>query len=101
MQAGNRELKEEAGFGAKELTELKQVSLAPSYFNANMHIILAEELFNESLLGDEPEPLDIIRWPLAQAEELLTHLDFSEARCITALLLALRTLKEQASTLEE
>ena len=42
MQAGDRELKEEAGFGARELTELKQVSLAPGYFNAKMHIILAE-----------------------------------------------------------
>ncbi|MFL7053734.1 ADP compounds hydrolase NudE, partial [Vibrio cyclitrophicus] len=42
--------------------------------------------------GDEPEPLDIVRWPLAQAEELLTHLDFCEARSITALLLTLRVL---------
>ncbi|MCE7628042.1 ADP compounds hydrolase NudE, partial [Vibrio fluvialis] len=40
-----------------------------------------------------PEPLEVVRWPLAQAEELLTHLDFSEARSITALLLALRHLQ--------
>jgi ADP-ribose diphosphatase len=58
-----------------------------------MTLFLAEDLYSVELEGDEPEPLEIIRWPLAQAEELLTHLDFCEARSITALLLALRTLK--------
>jgi ADP-ribose diphosphatase len=96
MQAGNRELKEEAGFGAKELTELKQVSLAPSYFNANMHIILAEELFNESLLGDEPEPLEVVHWPLSQWQALLTQKDFTEARSVAALFLAKEHLASRA-----
>ena len=58
-----------------------------------MTLFIAEDLYSEQLEGDEPEPLEVIRWPLSQAEELLTHLDFSEARSITALLLALRTLK--------
>jgi ADP-ribose diphosphatase len=43
-------------------------------------------------VGDEPEPLEVVRWPLAQAEELLTHMDFSEARSIAALMLTLRHL---------
>lgn len=92
-QAADRELKEEVGFGARTLTPLKNVVLAPSYFSSKMTLFIAEDLYSEQLEGDEPEPLDIIRWPLAQAEELLTHLDFCEARSITALLLALRTLK--------
>ncbi len=41
-----------------------------------MTLFIAEDLYPEKLEGDEPEPLDIVRWPLAQAEELLTHLDF-------------------------
>ena len=96
MQAGNRELKEEAGFGAKELVELKQVSLAPSYFNAKMHIILAEQLFTESLLGDEPEPLEVVHWPLSQWQELLTQKDFTEARSVAALFLAREHLASRA-----
>lgn len=91
-QAAVRELKEEIGFGANKLTPLKEVILAPSYFSSKMTLFIAEELYPEKLEGDEPEPLDIVRWPLAQAEELLTHLDFCEARSITALLLALRVL---------
>ncbi|MEZ9723594.1 ADP compounds hydrolase NudE [Vibrio splendidus] len=91
-QAAVRELKEEIGFGANKLTPLKEVILAPSYFSSKMTLFIAEELYPEKLEGDEPESLDIVRWPLAQAEELLTHLDFCEARSITALLLALRVL---------
>ncbi|UPR58272.1 ADP compounds hydrolase NudE [Vibrio sp. ED004] len=91
-EAAVRELKEEIGFGANKLTPLKEVILAPSYFSSKMTLFIAEDLYPEKLEGDEPEPLDIVRWPLAQAEELLTHLDFCEARSITALLLTLRSL---------
>ncbi|MFB9136348.1 ADP compounds hydrolase NudE [Vibrio sp. AK197] len=91
-QAAVRELKEEIGMGANQLTPLKEVVLAPSYFSSKMTLFVAQDLYSEKLEGDEPEPLEIVRWPLAQAEELLTHLDFCEARCITALMLALRIL---------
>lgn len=88
MQAGNRELKEEAGFGAKQFAELKLVSLAPSYFNAKMHILLAQNLYPEKLAGDEPEPLEVVKWPLNEWQALLQQADFTEARSVAALLLA-------------
>ncbi|MDN2479953.1 ADP compounds hydrolase NudE [Vibrio agarivorans] len=94
-QAANRELKEEIGFGAKNLIPLKEVVLAPSYFSSKMTLFVVKDLYVEKLEGDEPEPLEVVRWPLVQAEELLTHLDFCEARSITALLLALRFLDNQ------
>ncbi|MCG3864343.1 MULTISPECIES: ADP compounds hydrolase NudE [unclassified Photobacterium] len=94
-EAANRELKEEIGFGAHQLQPLKEVVLAPSYFSSRMTLFLAQDLYPEKLEGDEPEPLDIIRWPLAQAEELLTHVDFAEARSITALFLALKQLARE------
>ncbi|OLQ86581.1 ADP compounds hydrolase NudE [Vibrio ponticus] len=93
IEAANRELKEEIGFGANQIVPLKEVVLAPSYFSSKMTLFVAQDLYPEKLEGDEPEPLELVRWPLAQAEELLTHLDFSEARSITALMLALRYLK--------
>ena len=91
-EAANRELKEEIGFGAKALQPLKEVVLAPSYFSSKMTLFLAQDLYPEKLDGDEPEPLQIVRWPLSQAEELLHHMDFAEARSITALFLALKQL---------
>ncbi|PSW63860.1 ADP compounds hydrolase NudE [Photobacterium leiognathi subsp. mandapamensis] len=95
IEAANRELKEEIGFGANKLQPLKEVVLAPSYFSSRMTLFLAQDLYPEQLEGDEPEPLDIVRWPLAQAEELLTHVDFAEARSITALFLALKQLARE------
>ena len=85
IDAANRELKEEAGFGANKLTELKSISLAPGYLSHQMHLILAEDLYPERLEGDEPEPIEVIEWPLARMHELLEREDFSEARSIAAL----------------
>ncbi|MFC0118937.1 ADP compounds hydrolase NudE [Pseudoalteromonas xiamenensis] len=86
-QAANRELKEEVGFGAEFFAELKEVSMAPSYFNARMHILFAKHLYPEQLEGDEPEPLIVVKWPLSDWQSLLSQPDFTEARSVAALLL--------------
>lgn len=92
LVAANRELMEEVGFGAKQLTLLKEVNLAPSYFSARMQIYLAQDLYPESREGDEPEPLEIVKWPLTRASELLDNDEITESRAICALLLALKQL---------
>ena len=92
LQAANRELKEEAGFGAATLVALKAVALAPGYFNATMQIVLATGLFPETLPGDEPEPLELVRWRWQDLDELLLQADFTEARSIAALFLARKYL---------
>lgn len=100
--AANRELQEEVGFKAGQLTFLKDVSLAPGFMNARMSIFLARHLTASQLDGDEPEPLEVVHWPLAQAEALLDDPQFHEARSITALLLMLRFLhKNSADPLEK
>ena len=97
FEAGNRELMEEAGFGASSLTLLKQVSLAPGYFSSRMDILLARDLYPEQRVGDEPEPLEVIPWPLNRIDELLARPDFTESRSISALLLASKWLAEQGN----
>lgn len=95
MEAANRELKEEVGFGAHELTFLKKLGMAPSYFSSKMNIVVAENLYPESLPGDEPEPLPQVRWPLANMMALLDEPDFNEARNVSALFLLREWLREQ------
>ncbi|MFT5161664.1 MAG: ADP-ribose diphosphatase [Alteromonadaceae bacterium] len=95
LEAGNRELKEEIGYGANKLVELKKLTLAPGYFNAQMTILLAFDLYPERLEGDEPEPLEIVPWSLNEAEKLLDHPDFSESRSVAALFLAQQFLAQQ------
>ncbi|MBO1519678.1 ADP compounds hydrolase NudE [Oceanisphaera pacifica] len=87
MEAGNRELMEEVGYGARQLTHLKQVSLAPGYFGSRMDILLARDLYPEQREGDEPEPLEVVPWPLDNLDQLMARPDFSEARSICGLFL--------------
>ncbi|GAA4891243.1 ADP compounds hydrolase NudE [Ferrimonas pelagia] len=93
LQAGNRELQEEIGYAANRLELLHQVALAPSYFSSKMDILLARDLYPSRLEGDEPEPLEVVPWPLADMDSLLARPDFSESRSISALFLAQKRLK--------
>lgn len=95
-QAANRELQEEIGFGAKRFVKLKTLSTAPSYFSAKMHVFLAFDLYPATLEGDEPEPLTVIKSSWQDKDELIASEDFSEARSVTALLMAERYLKQSS-----
>ncbi|MEQ4529962.1 MAG: ADP compounds hydrolase NudE [Mixta sp.] len=95
FEAANRELKEEAGFGAQQMEALSKLTMAPSYFSSKMNIVVAEGLYPEKLEGDEPEPLPVIRWPLENLMALLQEPDFSEARNVSALFLVREWLAKQ------
>jgi len=87
--AANRELMEEIGYKAGKLEVLKQLSTSPSYNQNVMTVVLASELTEKSLQGDEPEPLEIVPWKLSQFRELVRRDDFTDARCVAALFLLL------------
>jgi ADP-ribose diphosphatase len=86
-QAANRELKEEIGYGAEKLISIREVMMAPAFFNAKMMIFLAQDLYQEKLEGDEPEPLELVPWKLDDYQALLKEPTFNEARSIAALML--------------
>jgi ADP-ribose diphosphatase len=89
LTAANRELAEEIGKQAQKLTHLTSVSLAPGYISHVTHIVLAEDLIDAELVGgDEPEPLEVIPWPIEDIAPLHLRDDCSEARTFTALYLA-------------
>ncbi len=91
--AANRELKEEVGYGARQLESLHTVAMAPAFFSGSMEIFLAQELYPEKLEGDEPEPLDVVEWKLSDYRNLLARPDFNEARSIVALMLLVDKFK--------
>ncbi len=95
-QAANRELMEEIGFGAKTLIPLKEVALAPGYFDAKMTILMAFDLYPNKLEGDEPEPLELVPWSIDEIDVLIDNMAFSEARSVAGLLLAQRWLVNNA-----
>jgi len=93
VNAANRELKEEIGFGSKELKSLHTVAMAPAFFSGSMEIFIAKALYPEKLIGDEPEPLEVVEWKIADYRELLAQPDFNEARSIAALMLLVDELR--------
>lgn len=89
QQAVERESQEELGYFPKKVKLLKTVSLASGYMTHQTHLALAEELIEQTAVGDEPEPLEIIYWPIKDWKNLLNQNDFSEGRSYAALLLFL------------
>ena len=88
LAAADRELQEEVGFGARRLTHLRTLSVAPGYMGHLTHAILAEDLYPQRREGDEPEPIEVVPWPLADLGGLMACDDLTEARSIAALYLA-------------
>ncbi len=83
----NRELMEEAGYAAGEMASMGRLLLSPSYMGNGLDIFAARALREQSLPGDEPEPLDVIPWPLAELDALLDHEEFCEAPAVAAVLM--------------
>lgn len=92
LAAAGRELREELGLAATELTTVRRVSIAPGYIQHGTRIVLARGLHPDPLPGDEPEPIEVVPWPLSDPGGLLARPDFTEARSVAALFLVQRFL---------
>ncbi len=88
LEAANREIMEEVGYGARTLSHLTSMTIAPGYIGHTTHIVLAEDLYEKRLPGDEPEEIEVVPWPLEDLPGLLGREDFTEARSIASLFLA-------------
>ncbi|TNC91862.1 MAG: ADP compounds hydrolase NudE [Thalassolituus sp.] len=86
--ACNRELQEEIGFAAREFVYLKKMSLSPSYMRGGIDVVLVRDLYPSKLEGDEPEPLELVPWKLADLPALYASDECNEGRAIAALALA-------------
>ncbi len=97
-QAADRELKEEAGFGAERLDSLKVMTSAPNYMGHSINVIIARDLYPCRLEGDEPEELEVVRWPLDDLENLVLHEEFTEGRAIAALYMTRTFLQNESNS---
>lgn len=88
LEAANRELMEETGYGAQQLLQITALSAAPAYLQHMTQIIIATNLYKQRLAGDEPEEPEVVLWPLAAIERLALSGACTEARSIAALYLA-------------
>ncbi len=98
LEGAQRELREEAGYGARQLEELTVLSLAPGYMTHITHVVLARDLYPDKLVGDEPEELEIVPWPIADLHTLVQRPDCTEGRSIAALFIAREFLQREKSS---
>ena len=94
--AANRELMEEAGYGARDLRMLRTLTLAPTYMSHQIHVVVARDLYPQRLPGDEPEALEVVPWKLADLGQLILREEFSEGRSIAALFVVREWLQQHA-----
>jgi len=88
LDAANREIMEEIGYGAHSLQHLSSMTLAPGYSSQTTHVVLAQDLYAQQAEGDEPEPVESVPWSLRDLSGLLAQADLTEARTIAALYMA-------------
>ena len=92
-QAADREMQEEAGYGARRLDVLRAMSLAPTYMSHQSWLVVARDLYPQRLPGDEPEELEVVPWKLDALDQLMLREDFSEGRSLAALFIAREWLR--------
>lgn len=95
LEAANREIMEEIGYGANMLSHLTSFTVAPGYLSHQTHIVLAEDLYEQKHEGDEPEEIEVVPWELERLPELLAHEECTEARSIAALFMVREHLAQR------
>jgi len=71
------------------------MTLAPGYQSNFTHIVLAQNLYEASAEGDEPEPLEVVEYKLSDLEQLVYNKDLTEARTIASLYMAKEIIRKQ------
>lgn len=93
IESANRELQEEIGFAARKIESLRPLYSGPSHMYGLMHLFVAQDLYPSQLQGDEPEPLELVYYPLNKIDELIADPNFGESRNLSALFLLKEYLK--------
>jgi ADP-ribose pyrophosphatase len=87
-ECANRELREEIGMSAANITEIGSFYLAPGYSTELMHVYLAKDLNHDPLEADADEYLDVIHIPVTEAYRMASAGEMQDAKSLAALLLA-------------
>jgi ADP-ribose pyrophosphatase len=88
-EAVNRELAEETGLMAREVTAIGTFFLAPGWCDEFMHAYLARDLYESPLPPDEDERIDVVRMPVSEWEALIRAGKIRDCKSIAAWHLAL------------
>ncbi len=84
-EAAGRELQEEIGYKSDNIKYIQTLYLAPGYIDHITYMMLADKLSPSSLIGDEPEDLEIIRVKISQINVFLDQQTIVDSRVYAAI----------------
>ena len=85
-KAAQRELQEEIGYVARELTSLGGIHTAAGFADEYIHLFVGRKLEESALPKDAHEAIDVVEMPLAQALELIDRHTITDAKTICSIL---------------
>ncbi|MCY4417888.1 MAG: NUDIX hydrolase [Chloroflexi bacterium] len=91
-ESTRRELQEEIGHTAAELTRLTAFYLAPGWASEYMYAFLATGLTPAELDSDEDEFIDVVPVPWSEIPDRIADGSIQDAKSVASLLLAMRVL---------
>ncbi len=94
IQCAQRELQEEIGMIAQNLTLLGEFFLAPGYSTEYMYVYLATSMTPSRLPGDDDEFLSVEKIHLPDVLAMAATGQIRDAKTLAALMLAASTMKE-------
>jgi ADP-ribose pyrophosphatase len=97
LLCATRELSEETGYQAENITKLTTVATTVGFSNEYIHIYAATGLTAGKQHTDEDEFINVVKMPLSQAVELVLKGEIYDAKSVAAILLLERSQKENAN----
>lgn len=82
LLAAQRELAEETGFTAEKWEEVASFYTAPGFTDEKIHLFMAEGLHGGNTSPDDDEFIELVRIPLARANELIFEGQIVDAKSI-------------------
>lgn len=91
-----RELEEETGYGAKEVTYIQSFATSPGFADEIIHLYVAKSLYkiDNPADGDEDEFIEQFEITIEEAEEMVAKGDIYDAKTAFAILYAKHELKK-------
>lgn len=83
-----RELEEELGFVAGKLEKLSEFLVSPGFCEEKMWVYLATKMTETKQQLEDDEIVEVVRFPFAQALEMITAGEIEDAKTIIGLMLA-------------
>lgn len=91
-----RELEEETGYGAHQVTYIQSFATSPGFANEIIHLYLAENLYkiDNPAAGDEDEFIELLEVTIDEAEQLVASGEIYDAKTAFAVIFAKHQLKK-------